>query len=213
MLKNVVYPGAVPNHQLSNFIRGSSRRSQEEGSSSRLELQSIRARWPGVEDPDREEVGEWIADDSRAWPFRMGPRWCTRSKTSGCERRALDVVGDSWSRSIANSKPWPDAHKLADLRPGLGDRDRRDWSPNKRSQATRRFPIFRPRYRHQYKAFIDTLPRVRGRDPKPSPPCARNPPTSRSTCVSMRPEKAATHAGPADPRRREGRNSMPVTGT
>jgi len=53
--KNVVYTGAVPNQQLSNFIPGSSRPRQEEILHRRFPTTSTRARWPRFQDPDREE--------------------------------------------------------------------------------------------------------------------------------------------------------------
>ena len=136
--KNVVYTGAVPNQQLSNYIPWIIKNArQEEVLHRRIELHLSARDGESLQDPDRAErraSGSPTNTSSSAIP--NGARWSTRSRISGCDVVLSNVVGDSvvaFYREFKNQGLTP--RHAADLRDGhVGNRDRGDGAGIRRRQ-------------------------------------------------------------------------------
>ena len=144
--KNVVYTGAVPNQQLSNFIPWIIKTLGKKkffivGSNYIYPREMAKV----SQDPDREERRRMDRRRiSRARPFRMGLDG-QQDQGLGLRRGAVER-GRQLRRCVLSriQEPGPDPRQAADLRHrDLGDRDRGDGRRNMRSAATPRSRISR----------------------------------------------------------------------
>ena len=95
--KNVVYTGAVPNQQLSEFHPlDHQERSARRSSSSSARTTSTRAKWPRSRKILIEKNGgEWVADEYLELGHSEWGSMVNKIKESGCDVVLSNVVGDS----------------------------------------------------------------------------------------------------------------------